>query len=137
MTAVDDDVHGPDKQITVTATVAGPPGLAAPAPRTLTISDDDEEETNIPPVFSRRSYEFQLKEERDGRAAEVLLGTVAATDPENEALTYTLERGDASRFAVGPSSGNISYVGPGEDAESGPDRYALRRRTSPTSTVTR
>ena len=121
--AVDDAVDEPDPQVTVTAAVTGPAGLKSPTARMLTISDDDE--ANRPPGFSRESYEFQLHEERDGRRAEVLLGAVEATDPEGEALTYALVRGEASRFAVAPSSGNISYVGPGEDAESGPDQYTL------------
>lgn len=40
--AVDDDEDGPDKQVTVTDTVTGPADLAAPSPRTLTITDDDD-----------------------------------------------------------------------------------------------
>ena len=44
VTAVDDDVDGPNKQITITATVTAPTGLASPAARTLTITDDDEDE---------------------------------------------------------------------------------------------
>ncbi len=130
ITAVDDDVDGPDKQVTVTGSVTGPAGLAAPSAQTLTIIDDDDggaddEESNRPPVFAPAGYEFQLEEERDGRTAAVLLGTVQATDPDDDRLTYVLRGGEARLFRVGPSSGGVSYVGPGEDAESGPDRYDL------------
>ena len=128
VTALDDEADGPDEQVTVAGTVTGPPGLEAPSPRTLTIIDDDSaatESTNLPPAFSPESYEFELEERRDGRAAEVLLGVVRATDPEDEALAYFLVRGDARRFAVDSSSGVISYIGPGEDPDAGPGQYQL------------
>ena len=124
VTAVDNAVDHPDRQVTVTATVTGPAGLEAPDPRTLTIADDDDER-NRPPAFSQESYEFGLEEERDGRTTEVSLGSVQATDPEDEALTYALVGGEAGRFAVGSSNGAVSYMGPGEDAEAGLDDYAL------------
>ncbi len=124
LTAVDNTVANPNRQVTVTASVAGAPGLAAPAAQTLTIVDDDA--SNRPPTFFPTSYEFPLEEERDGRTAEVFLGIVKATDPDDQAVTYTLVESEAGRFAVGASSGTVSYVGPGEDAESGVDRYALK-----------
>ena len=123
VSAVDNGVDHPDRQVTVTATVTGSAGLEAPDPRTLTIADDDER--NRPPAFSQESYEFGLEEERDGRTTEVSLGSVQATDPEDEALTYALAGGEAGRFAVGSSNGAVSYIGPGEDAEAGLDDYAL------------
>ena len=121
--AVDNAGDHPNREVTVAATVSGPAALEAPAAQTLTIADGDE--SNRPPAFSPTSYEFPLQEELAGRTAEVLLGTVSATDPEDEMLTYALGGGDAGRFAVGSSSGAVTYVGPGEDAETGPDRYAL------------
>ena len=124
LTAVDNTVANPNRQVTVTATVGGAPGLEAPAAQTLTIVDDDAR--NRPPTFFPTSYEFPLEEERDGRTAEVFLGIVKATDPDDQAVTYTLVESDAGRFVVDASSGTVSYVGPGEDAESGVDRYALK-----------
>ena len=106
VTSVDNAVDDPDRQVTVTATVTEPAGLEAPDPRTLTIAADDER--NRPPAFSQESYEFGLEEERDGRTTEVSLGSVQATDPEDEALTYALAGGEAGRFAVGSSPGRVA-----------------------------
>ncbi len=77
VTAVDNAVDDPDRQVTVNATIVGPAGLEAPDPRTLTIDDDDER--NRPPAFSQESYEFGLEEERDGRTTEVSLGSGGLT----------------------------------------------------------
>ena len=41
ITAVDDDVHSADKEVTVSATVSGGNGVSAPAPQTLTIEETD------------------------------------------------------------------------------------------------
>ncbi len=41
VTAVDDTTDAPDKEVTVTATVSGDSGIAAPAAQTLTIEDDE------------------------------------------------------------------------------------------------
>ena len=42
VTANDDTTDSPDKTVTVSATVSGTSGVTAPAPRTLTITDDDD-----------------------------------------------------------------------------------------------
>ena len=42
VTAVDDTKDAPDKEVTVTATVSGTSGVAAPSSMTLTITDDDD-----------------------------------------------------------------------------------------------
>ena len=41
VTGVDDTVGGPSKQVTVSGTVTGPDGVTPPAPKTLTIEDDE------------------------------------------------------------------------------------------------
>ena len=41
VTAVDNAVDGPDKEMTVTAAVTGPGGLTDPPAETLTITDED------------------------------------------------------------------------------------------------
>ena len=41
ITAVDNQVDAPDKSVTVSATVSGGLGVAAPSPQTLTITDDE------------------------------------------------------------------------------------------------
>ena len=99
----------------------------------LTGGDDDEEEdddeaTSGSPVFRRARYTFELHEHRDGRTEPVALGTVRATDPDGEAITYTLSVGDATRFAVNASTGVFTYIGPGNVLanDSDPDGDTLR-----------
>ena len=89
---------------------------AASAPDAVTVavraSVDD------PPVFAG-PYAFDLEENQDGSSAPVALGRIEATDPEGGAVTYALSGGadDPPRFALDSASGELSYVGPGEDAE--------------------
>ena len=45
VTAVDNTADGPDKSVTVTATVSGDSGISAPSSVTLTIADDDDTPT--------------------------------------------------------------------------------------------
>ena len=45
ITAADNQVDAPDKTVTVSATVSGGLGVAAPSPQTLTITDDEETPT--------------------------------------------------------------------------------------------
>ena len=49
VTAVDNDVDAPDKTVTVSATATGGNGVADPANRTLTITDDDERGVTVTP----------------------------------------------------------------------------------------
>ena len=87
---------------------------AASAPDAVTVAvraDDD------PPVFAG-PYAFELEENRDGSSTPVSLGRVEATDPEGGAVTYALSGGgETPRFALDAASGELSYIGPGEDAE--------------------
>ena len=80
---------------------------------------------NSPPAFTRPAWSFELPENRDGSGQPVELGAVTAEDPDGDALTYGLVSGDRERFAVGAQSGVVTYVGPGEDFESEPNRYGL------------
>ena len=77
---------------------------------------------NDAPVFDAAPYTFELAENQDGSGTAIALGTVTATDPEGEAVTYALS-GDP-RFAVDPAGGRLSYGGPGENAEA-TGAYAL------------
>ena len=83
---------------------------SAPDAVTVTVRADDD-----PPVFAG-PYAFDLEENRDGSSTPVVLGSVEATDPEGGAVTYALTDG-AALFALDAASGELSYVGPGEDAE--------------------
>ncbi|MYI67786.1 MAG: cadherin repeat domain-containing protein, partial [Boseongicola sp. SB0673_bin_14] len=97
---------------------------------TVTVTDVAEA-----PAFAEESYAFDLAENADGSADRVSLGTVAATDPEGDALTYSLvadgEAGSGSGlFAIDTGTGELSYVGPGEDFEAGAGPFGLTVRAS-------
>ena len=81
---------------------------------TVTVTNVNEE-----PSFGAESYAFDLKENLDGRANAVALGSVSATDPDAGAtLTYSIEGGnDAGLFAIDKDTGALTYVGAGEDRE--------------------
>lgn len=83
---------------------------------------------NQPPAFRSNRYVFELEAGRDGRSSPVALGTVEARDPDGDRVRYELAAGDRERFAVHARSGAFTYVGPGEDFETGPRRYELRVR---------
>ena len=59
----------------------------------------------------------------------VSLGSVTATDPEGAVVRYELVSGNESGlFEIDASSGELSYIGPGEDYESGDGPYELTVR---------
>ena len=60
-----------------------------------------------------------------------MLGTVSATDPEDARLTYGIEEGNAAGlFEIDSGSGELFYVGAGEDFESGTSGYDLTVRAN-------
>ena len=64
-------------------------------------------------------YEFMLHENADGSETAVAVGTVAATDADGDAVSYSISAGnDDGLFAIDADSGAITYVGMGEDYES-------------------
>ena len=83
------------------------------------------------PVFASEDYRFPLAENADGSTEGVALGAVAATDPEGEAVSYSIVGGNGDGlFAIDPSTGALSYVGAGEDHESGTTSHELTVRAS-------
>ena len=86
------------------------------------------EVANAPPVFSESTYAFKLQENEDGRLRPVPLGAVFAKDLDGDKITYALASGAGHLFAVGAQDGTVTYLGPGEDHEAGPDRYELTIR---------
>ena len=93
---------------------------------TVTITDAAEA-----PVFGEGSYAFALTENVDGSVSRVLLGVVEATDPDSDAVRYSLLGGnDSSLFAIEETSGELFYVGAGEDFEGGVTSYELTIRAS-------
>ena len=83
------------------------------------------------PSFGEAGYGFELSETVDGSVSGVLLGTVLAVDPNGEELSYRIVGGNGSElFALGGASGELSYVGAGEDFEGGAGPYELTIRAS-------
>ena len=65
-----------------------------------------------------------MEENRDGGEEPVALGAVTATDPDaGDTLTFAIAAGDTTLFAIDVTSGAVTYIGPGEDYESGPNSY--------------
>ena len=95
---------------------------------TVTVTVTDEADA---PAFAEESYAFELAENVDGRVNWISLGTVTATDPDSDTVRYRLAGGNESElFDIDETSGELYYVGPGEDYESGVTSYALRVRAS-------
>ena len=95
---------------------------------TVTVNVTDVAEA---PAFAEASYAFDLVENTDGGAASVALGAVSATDPENSTITYSIEAGDSGGlFEIDTASGEVFYIGAGEDYESGTTSYDLTVRAS-------
>ncbi|MYI67787.1 MAG: hypothetical protein F4103_03190, partial [Boseongicola sp. SB0673_bin_14] len=89
------------------------------------------------PAFADARYTFDLPEHADGSAERVPLGTVSASDPGDEALSYSLVAGnDAGLFAIDAATGELHYTGSGEDFEAGAGPFGLTVRvTDGTHTV--
>ena len=95
---------------------------------TVTVTVTDAAEA---PAFGEESYAFELAENVDGRVNRLSLGTVTATDPDSDAVRYSLLDGnDSSLFAIEETSGELFYVGAGEDFEGGVTSYELTVRAS-------
>ena len=93
---------------------------------TVTVTDAAEQ-----PAFGEESYAFELAENADGSANGLSLGRVLATDPDRDEVRYSLTGGNESMlFNIDETSGELYYVGPGEDYESGVTSYELTVRAS-------
>ena len=91
---------------------------------TVTVTVTDEAEAL---AFAEESYAFELAENVDGRVNRLSLGTVTATDPDGDAVRYSLVGGnDSSLFDIDGRAG--TYVGAGEDFEGGVTSYELTVR---------
>ncbi len=74
------------------------------------------------PAFDEESYSFEVMEDAGTGAA---VGTVSATDPQGDAVTYAITSGNADgAFAIDQSSGEITVAG------------LLNRTTTPVHTLT-
>ena len=111
----------PDQVGPVTISVAIEDGRGGSALATV-----DLQVVNAGPQFELKVYHFELAENVVGRHRPVELGQLTASDPDGEALTYSIVSGNRDLFAVGAEDGVVTYVGPGEDFETGPGRYDLK-----------
>ena len=101
---------------------------------TLSVTDvtaEGQDAANGSPAFGEASYAFELEENANGGLLGIALGRVEATDPDGDAVTYSIVSGAAGRFAIDPETGELSYEGTGENPASGaPTSYELTVRAS-------
>lgn len=102
-----------------------PDGVRLEAPASLVVTVVDDESKNGRPAFDAGTAATRTVAENAPAGAAVGL-PVTATDPEKDALTYTLGGTHAALFAVDGSSGQIK-VGPGTalDFEGAVNSYAV------------
>ena len=137
------DPDGEDDTVTITHTASGGDYQGLRRDETLTVVDN-----NVGPVFNPTSYSFDLPENLDGSSSPVNVGTpVSASDSDSDdSVSYTITGGNTDdKFAIHATSGQITYVGSGEDFESFTSSYTLTvtatggtgdRAQSTTATVT-
>ena len=142
-TTDDDGGQSYNSRVTFTATESGTHYIAAGAYSSrqgtyeLEVTDTSPPETpqeqvqQRPPAFDRQAYLFDLAENADGSANRISLGSVSATDPDGGSVSYGIEGGNAAaRFEIDAASGELFYVGGGEDYETGATRFELTVRAS-------
>ena len=100
--------------------------LTADTTVTVTVTDVAEA-----PAFEQQDYTFELAENADGSTTRVSLGMVLATDPERASVGYSIVGGNESgSFEIDAVSGELFYVGAGEDYEAGGVQFELTIRAS-------
>ena len=133
----DDGGEGYNSQLNFTPTESGTHYIIAGAysglgtyeveVRDVSPQTAQQETVNGPPAFGQASYGFTLAENTDG----VSLGTVSASDPDDDPVAYSIEGGNESgSFEIDAASGELFYVGSGEDYETGSTRFDLTVRAS-------
>ena len=142
-TTNDDGGQSYNSRVTFTATESGTHYIAAGAYSSrrgtyeVEVTDTSPPETpqeqvqQQPPAFDRQAYLFDLEENADGSTDRLSLGTVSATDPDGGSVSYGIEGGNESgRFEIDAASGELFYVGAGEDYETGSTSFELTVRAS-------
>ena len=89
---------------------------------------------NDPPGFAT-AYAFTLAENQSGAVTPVVIGSVMATDADGDGVTYSLASGDANRFSVDVTSGQVSYIGAGENHEGTINSYILNVQASDSALI--
>ncbi len=106
ITAVDNSVVAANKQVRISGAATGDRPFDAPSDVTVTIVEDE----NRSPEFADTStLELDVAENTTGEVAGAL---VAASDPDEDTLGYTLSGPDAGTFSI-DSSGQISVASDG------------------------
>ena len=97
-------------------------GASSDSMVTVTVTDANDNAPEF--VFDEGTtfYTFTLAENTDGSETAAEVGTVSATDPDGDAVTYSIVD---DLFAIDPDSGAITYVGTGEDYESAIKSHVL------------
>ena len=117
------DPDGDDDRVTITHTATGGDYQGLKRDETFTAVDN-----NVVPVFNPTFYSFDLPENLDGTSSPVSVGApVSASDSDSDdSVSYTITDGNTDdKFAIHSTSGQITYVGSGEDFESSTSSYAL------------
>ena len=83
------------------ARTSSAPDLTLPVGGTVPVLLVD---TNRPPGFGARGYRLNMFENPE----RVEVGTVGATDPDNDAVTHSLEGRDGHMFEIDPATGQIT-----------------------------
>ena len=127
VTAVDDDVYGGDKTVRVAASVTGGDGVVSPAPRPLTITDDEAAPTvNLAlsaPSVAENAGPVTVTAALSGRTATATTLTVTASNADPPAGAYHTQAGTALTIAAGQtaSTGTVT-IAPVDDTLYAPDR---------------
>ena len=124
VTAVDDTKDAPDKEVTVTATVSGTSGVAAPSAVTLTITDDDGEPSlsiDSPSVAEGDSGSVSLEFTVSLSAAsgqQVTVGYAdAGTGTATSGTDYTALASGTLTFAAGETAKTLTVTVTGDTTD--------------------
>ena len=91
---------------TISVTVASGTGytVGSPSSDTVTVNDDDAT-ANRSPVFTNQATTASINE---NSAAGTTVETITATDPESDAITYSLDSTSDAKFNIDSSDGEIT-----------------------------
>ena len=130
ITAVDNDVSAPDKEVTVSATASNTEGVTDPDPVTLTITNDDVSELSIADASvdegdsgSTTTLDFTVT--LDPAATETVTVDWATSDGTAEAGTdYTAGNGTLT-FDAGDSSRTVSVTVAGDNVDEPDETFTV------------
>ena len=141
VTANDDTTDSPDKEVTVTATVSGTSGVAAPSSVTLTITDDDGEPSlsiDSPSVDEGDSGSVSLEFTVSLGAAsgrQVTVGYAdAGTGTATSGTDYTAISAGTLTFAAGETAKTVTVSVTGDETDE-PDETVVVTLSGPTNAV--